>query len=103
MQGLLLRAKRLAFIHTSPGVDNQANYAHSPPKSCCTATAKPVRCVEGRRAHTHTLTEALACTQTLHRRVPFTVHLWMIKQSDSLSHTHTNTHSMRPCMDRVYV
>ena len=42
MQGLLLRANRLAFIHTSPGVDNQANYAHSPPKSCCTATAKSV-------------------------------------------------------------
>ena len=32
----------MAFIHTSPGVDNQANYAHSPPKSYCTVTAKPV-------------------------------------------------------------
>ena len=37
-----LRANSMAFIHTSPGVDNQANYAHSPPKGCCTATAKLV-------------------------------------------------------------
>src|SRR4029434_7269176 len=29
MQGLLLRANRVAFVHTSPGVDNQANYTHS--------------------------------------------------------------------------
>src|SRR4029434_8074242 len=28
--------------HTSSGVDNQANDAHSQPKGCCTATAKPV-------------------------------------------------------------
>ena len=39
---LPLRANSMAFIHTSSGVDNQANYAHSPPKGCCTATAKLV-------------------------------------------------------------
>src|SRR4029434_11107805 len=34
--------------HGSSGVDNQADYAHSPPKGCCSATARPVgvqRCV----------------------------------------------------------
>ena len=42
MLGPLLKANSLAFIHTSSGVDNQANYSHLPPNGCCTATAKPV-------------------------------------------------------------
>ena len=35
-------SRPLLRANSSSGVDNEANYAHSPPKGCCTATAKLV-------------------------------------------------------------